>query len=129
MKLFFMNEQNEAIEEEEIPIIEPIQIPTNTQLPNKSSNGLRRSSRTKRKTVSDLDNYKIVHRANMITYQERSKRHKQKNKSEGHAMTPLQRFKRRQSTPPPTAPSSNTNTPNQKNDDPHKNKKHKRNPA
>ena len=70
-----------------------------------------------------------MHRTNMITYQERLKRYKQKNKSEAPAMTPLQRFKRRHSIPPPTAPSSNTNTPNQKNDDPHKNKKHKRNPS
>ena len=68
----------------------------------------------KEKKVSDLDNYRIVHHTNMITYQERLKQYKQKNKSEAHSMILPQRFKRRQLTPPPTAPSSNTNTPNQK---------------
>ena len=78
MKLFFAKEQNEVSEDEEVSIIEPIQTPTNIQLPNESNKGIRRSSRTKQKNVSDLDNYKIVHRSNMITYQERLKRYKQK---------------------------------------------------
>ena len=92
------------------------QIPPKSQVLNEMNSGLRRSIRTKRKKVSELDNYKIVHRTNMITYQERLKRYKQKNKSEVTVMTPPQRFKRRHSTPPPTVPSSDT--PNQKNDDP-----------
>jgi len=92
MKLFFGQEKNEVSEDEEVSKIEPIQIPKNIQLPNETNNRLRRSSRTKRKKVSDLDNYKIVHRTNMITYQERLKRYKQKNKSEAPTMTPPQRF-------------------------------------
>ena len=129
MTLFFTKEQNEKNENEDTPIIEPSPPPTNTQVPDESNKGLRRSSRSKQKIVSDLDNYKIVHRSNMITYKQRLKRYKQKNKSEGPAMTSPQSFKRRQLTPSPTELSSNTNSPNQNNDCSHKNKKHRRNPA
>ena len=109
MTLYFNKEQNEENENEDSLITEPAPLPTNTQLPDESNKGLRRSSRSKRKIVSDLDNYKIVHRSNMITYKQRLKRYKQKNKSEAPAMTPPQRFKRRQSTPSPTELSSNIN--------------------
>ena len=129
MTLYFTKEQNEENENEDTLKTEPAPPPTNTQLPDESNKGLRRSSRSKRKIVSDLDNYKIVHRSNMITYQQLLKRYKQKNKSEASMMTPPQRFKRRQSTPSPPALSSNTNSPNQNNDCSHKNKKHRRNPA
>ena len=123
-----MRKKSEASEDEEETKIEN-QTPTKIQISNETNSGLRRSTRTKRKKVSELDNYRIVHRTNMITYQEILKRHKQKNKSEATVMTPPKWFKRRQSTPPPTAPSSDQNTPNKKNDDPHKNKKHKHNPT
>ena len=79
MKLFFEQEKNEVSEEEEECKIEPTPTPTNIQESNETNNGLRRSIRAKRKKVSELDNYRIVHRTNMITYQERLKRYKQKN--------------------------------------------------
>ena len=68
-------------EENEIQTLPKIQT-------SQENSGLRRSIRNKRKKVSDLDNYKIVHRTNMITYQERLKRYKQKYKSDVSVMTP-----------------------------------------
>ena len=126
MNAFITQEKGEVNEEENEEKNES-QTPPKIHVLNEANSGLRRSTRNKRKKVSELDNYKIVHRTNMITYQERLKRYKQKNKTDVSVMTPPQRFKRRQTAPPPAAPSSDTQ--NEQNDDPHKNKKHKRNPS
>ena len=57
----------------------------------------------KGKAVNDIDNYTIVRRTNMITYQRRLQTYRDILHTESTSTTPQQRFKRRHCTPFPDA--------------------------
>ena len=61
-------------------------------------------TKNKRKRISDIDDYCIVQRTNMITYQKRLKAFRKQNTPNIPDPSPQQRFKRRHRSPSPNAP-------------------------
>ena len=57
----------------------------------------------KRKAVNDIDNYTIVRRTNIITYQRTLQTYRDRMRPESTPTTPQQRLKRRHCTPSPDA--------------------------
>ena len=64
-------------------------------------------TKNKRKRVSDIDDYRIVRRTNMITYQKRLKAFRKQITPNVPDSSPQQRFKRRHRLPSPNAPNQN----------------------